>query len=236
MYYILKFNLQKSEGRFPSKAEVLSVFPNSVYGQVLKESLKFSFHNDNNLLQVVNWKLVDDGMESLQLDGDEIEGYPLPIVWLHLKNEVDIEDADIWLDALSSEYVLKIERINMDEPYFFQDHNGYSKVESAEWLADEIWETLQETIADMEDDQMNKLTDDTVITRQRSVEDEGIILSAIIKIGNLDFIFRWFFESEEAIADFDFYNNEYSDSNGFAYAEENYMIYKIHRLICENDK
>lgn len=232
MYYILKFNLQNSEGRIPSKVDVLSVFPNSEYEQVLKESLEFSFHNDNNLLSVVDWKLVDDGINSLQLDGDEIVGHPQPTIWLHLEDEVDIEDSDIWEDALSSDYALKIEGINTDEPYYFQDHNGYSKVESAEWLADEIWETLQETIADMEDDQMNKVTDDTLITRQRSVEEESIVLSAIIKNGNLDFIFKWFFESDEALANFDFYNNEYSDSNGFACAEENYMVYKIHRLIC----
>jgi hypothetical protein len=236
MYYILKYNLQKSEGGFPNAADVSAKFPNKDCEQVLKESMKFSFNNDNGLLPVVDWKMVDEGLASFQISNGDIEGYPQPVIWLHLEDEVDMDDNDAWADALSSDYVLSIEGINEDSPFYFQDHNGYSKVESAEWLADEIWESLQETIANMEDDQSDDLSEDVEITRRKSHDDEGIALSAIIKNDDKEFVFSWFFESEDAISDFEYYNNEYSDSDGCAYAEGNAMIYRIHRLICQGNE
>jgi hypothetical protein len=234
MYYILKFNLQKTEGILPNEKEVLSVHPSKTYERVIKDAMKFSFNNDNDKLPIVDWKLVDDGKRFLHIKDGKFEGFPKPVVWLQLEDEIDIEDSDNWVDALNSDYNLKIDGINMDEPFYFQDHNGYSKVESAEWLADEIWDTLQETIADMEDNQSDKLSDDAEITRQRSNDNERIVLTVIIKSSDRNFVFTWFFESEDDLANFEFYNNEYSDSDGCTCTEENPMIYTIHSLICRD--
>jgi len=220
----------------PTMTDVMAAHPNKSYEEVVKDAMRFSFNNDNDLLPIVNWKLIDDGKESLQFKSDEMMGYPKPVIWLHLEDEVDIEDPDNWVDALSSDYVIEIEGVNMDEPFYFQDHNGYSKVESAEWLADELWESLQSSIANMEDNQVNNLSDKFLITRQRSDEDEGIALSSVIKSDEKEFVFTWFFEGEEALADFEFYNNEYSDSDGCSCAEENAMLYMIHQLCCQGEE
>ncbi len=67
MYYILRFNLRKGEGQFPSKQDVLSAFPDADYEQLIRSSLQFSFNNDNSLINIVDWKLVDDGLHSFEL-------------------------------------------------------------------------------------------------------------------------------------------------------------------------
>ena len=236
MYYIIKFQLSKSEGTMPSASDVTVAHPGKSYDEVVKDAMRFSFNNDNDLLPVVDWKLIDDGKESLLFSGSEMTGYPKPVIWLQLEDEVDIEEPDQWFDALSSDYVIEIEGVNMAEPFYLQDHNGYSIVESAEWLADEIWGSLQSSIVNMEDNQVSKLSDKFLITRQRSEEDEAIALSALIKNDNKEFVFTWFFEGEEALADFDFYNKEYSDSNGCSCAEENAMVYMIHQLCCQSEE
>jgi uncharacterized protein (DUF608 family) len=78
------------------------------------------------------------------------------------------------------------------------------------------------------------LSDDAEITRQRSNDNERIVLTVIIKSSDRNFVFTWFFESEDDLANFEFYNNEYSDSDGCTCTEENPMIYTIHSLICRD--
>ena len=234
MFYIIKYNLEKGEGKFPTKEDVLAVFPESNYRDVLKSHLRFSFNNDNNLLPVTDWKLVDDGLKSLPRILAGIEKGPKPTIWLKLEEEVDIEDKDAWVDALSSDYVLSIPGINDDEPFYFQDHNGYSKIESAEWLADDLWETMQEIVSGIDNGQTFEHNSGISFKREL-VKEEDYIVSLTFNFDGIDFTYKWMFETESAIDDFDYCNNEYVDSEKCNFPEENPKVLKIHTMFCENE-
>jgi len=236
MYYILRFNLRKGEGQFPSKQDVLSAFPDADYEQLIRSSLQFSFNNDNSLINIVDWKLVDDGLHSFELsDEGVVTGYPQPVVWLELEEEVDVDDEDAWTDALSSDYILTVQGVNDDEPFYFQDHNGYSKVESAEWLADDLWDALKDYIQVMEDGDSKDIAPNMRITRIKETNDEGLVLSLEIQSFDKSCKYSWLFETEQSIDDFDFYDSKYTDSEDQPCAENNPMIYKLHTVFCQKN-
>lgn len=234
MYYILKLNLRKGEGHFPSKNEVLAVLPDADYEQLIRSCLRFSFNNDNGLLPVVDWKLVDDGLADFSIDeSGEVVDYPKPAVWLQLEDEVDIDDVDAWVDALSSDYILTIPGVNDDNPFYFQDHNGYSKVESAEWLADDLWEALPETLQEMGDGDSKDVAPNMRIKRIKETNDEGLVLSLEIQSFDNSCKFSWLFETEDSINDFDYYDTKYTDTDDQPCAENNPIIYQVHKSICQ---
>jgi hypothetical protein len=234
MYYIIKFKLKKGEGHFPLSSECDLAQANLTYEQLIKSSMRFSFNNDNGLLPVVEWKLVDDGLSSLILTEDGYSSGPEPVVWLQLEEEVDTEDSNLWSDALISDYILKVPGSNDDDPFYFQDHNGNSQVESAEWLADEIFDHLSELVMNMSDDESIAYSNDLQIIRNTSTSDDGINLRLKLKKNDAEYYFTWCFENEDALNGFDFNNNEYADSKGCEAIEENSDIYAIHSIIMKH--
>lgn len=235
MFYILKFILNKGEGNFPSKEDVSAAFPDANYREIIKSHLKFSFNNDNKMLPVVEWKLVDDGLKSMHRVLAGLENGPKPIIWLKLEDEVDTEDKDAWGDALNSDYVLSIPGINEDQPFYYQDHNGYSKIENAEWLADDLWEAMQEIVIGMKNGQSLEHSSGLFFKRDQKVIDGEFSISLSFNFNEVDIVYSWLFEKESAIVDFDYFNNEYSDTTNCNSAEENPMVYKLHLLLCKED-
>ena len=234
MYYILKFNLQKGEGSFPISSDVLAAIPDADYKDIIKTSMTFSFNNDNELLPLVEWKLVDDGISAMSFDDNSFTSGPKPIVWLKLEDEVDIEDKDTWVDALSSGYKLAINGVNDDEPFYFQDHNGYSAIESAEWLADDLWETMQEIVSEMDNGQTFE-HDLGLVFKREQTQEEDYSISLTFNYNGVDMTYKWLFETESAIEDFYYYNNEYLDTNNCSCAEENPLVLSVHSLLCNED-
>jgi hypothetical protein len=234
MYYTIRFNLQKGEGHFPTKSELKDLKSLDAYSDFLKKSMRFSFNNDNGMLPLVEWKLVDDGLSSLTFSEEGYETGPQPAVWLHLEDEVDIEDEEVWADALRSDYVLEIPGVNENEPFYFQDHSSNSQVESAEWLADEIGEHLSELALELNDEASVTLSDELVITRTSSVIEDGIAVKLTLEHKGSEFIYTWYFENEDAMAGFEYYNNEYMDSKECESIEANPSVYAIHTIIKQN--
>lgn len=218
MYYIIKFNLNKGEGKFPSKEDILADFPDSNYSDVIKSNLRFSFNNDNALLPVVKWELVDDGLESMPEVLEGRENGLKPTIWLKLEEEVDTEDRNAWVDALSSDYVLSIPGLNEDEPFYYQDHNGYSKIESAEWLADDLSETMEEIVNSMKNGQTFEHSSGIVFKREQKEKEGEYAICLSYNFNEIDVEYTWLFDSESAIKDFDYGDNVYSDATGCSYA------------------
>jgi hypothetical protein len=233
MFYILKFNLQKCEGNFPTKEDLSTIFPESNYKEIIKSHLRFSFNNDNNLLPVIEWKLVDDGLKNLPRVLAGLDKGLKPIIWLKLDEEVDIEDNDVWVDALSSEYVLSIPGINNDESFYFQDHNGYSKIESAEWLADDLWEELEEIVRQLKNKQVLETDFGLVFKHELKKNGEEYVISLSFDFNSVHMTFEWLFESELFLDGFDYYDKIYSDSDNCNCIEENSKILEVHSIICK---
>jgi hypothetical protein len=232
MYYILKFNFTKGEGQFPSSKDFLSAFPNSNYSDSIKNALHFSLNNDNELLPVIDWKLVNDGLSGMSIDEFGAVNGPNPIVWLKLAKEIDIEDEFAWVDILSSDYVLSMSRLNSNKPYYFQDHNGYSTIESAEWYADDLWDKMQEIVCEIIIGKSFENKSGLTFTFEKTENEEVCSTSLSFKFEDVNFIYTWLFENKSEMEVFNYYDQEYSDSNNCQYAEENPLIYKLHSLIC----
>jgi hypothetical protein len=231
MYYIIKFNLQGGEGHLPEQDVILNAFPEMSYEEVLKSHLRFSFNNDNEVLPVKDWKLVDDGLSYLSFTDDGLENGPQPVIWVNLEHEVNLEDSSAWIDVLSSDYVLQVPGINEDEPFYFQDHNGYNVVESAEWLADDLWQIFQKIALKIMAGQIESTTSDLNLKLQKSQNEDYIKLSITFSFQQVQFNYIWFFEDEASITNFKFSDNEYSDSANCEWPEENPLIFKLHELL-----
>jgi hypothetical protein len=209
MNYILKFNLSKGDGEFPEKKEVLEKYPDQNYEELVKSSMHFDFNNSNGSLPVIDWKLLDDGLSSLVLNDNGHVSGPQPIVWLKLANEVDYKNKGLWAEALTSDYILQIEGIN--ESYYFQDHNGYSKVEPAKLYADEVWGYLEEILKEIQTDECKQYTPELLLTRKKSIIDNRILLSLEVNLSGYIFNYSYIFSNQEAIEVFNFSDTEYSD-------------------------
>ncbi|MGR6087725.1 MAG: hypothetical protein ACU4F9_06100 [Arcticibacter sp.] len=231
MYYIIKYHLQKGEGQFPAPRDIEKFNSNKPFEEIIRENLKFSFNNDNGLLPISDWKLVEDGLSFLALNSDGFDQGPRPVVWIHLEEEIDVEDEDAWADALSSDYSLAIAGINEEAPFYFQDHNGYSKVESAEWLADEIWAHLEVMLPNLKDNETIEIQHSLILSYSKRVTEDGIVAAIEMKLGEQSFVYAWHFDDEDALSDVSFSNSEYSDSIGTTNAEENPAIYTVHRYL-----
>ena len=229
MNYILKFYLSKGDGEFPTRKDVIEKYPNANYEELIKSSMHFDFNNSNGSLNVIDWKLLDDGLSSLALNDDGPDSVPQPIVWLKLANEVDHKNKGLWVEALTSDYILQIEGIN--EPYYFQDHNGYSKVEPAKLYADEVWDYLEEILKEIQTDECKQYTPELLLTRKKSIIDNRILLSLEVNLSGYIFNYSYIFSNQEAIEVFNFSDTEYSDLDGNICSEENPLTYKLHDLL-----
>lgn len=141
--YFIRFVMQKGDGIFPKIPYILNLFPDNDPLLVIKDNMKFLLNNDNDMLPINEYKIIDDGLSYLEIDEDEYTWGPKPVMWLLLNEDLDEKDSR-WNDALQSDYELLINNINNEEPFYFQDHNGYSRVYSLEWVAETLDDNLDE--------------------------------------------------------------------------------------------
>jgi hypothetical protein len=141
--YFIRFVMQKGVGTFPKVPAILNLFPENDPLLIIKDNMKFLLNNDNDMLPINEYKVIDDGLSYLEIDDDEYTWGPKPVIWL-LLNESLMENDSKWNDALQSDYELLINNINNDEPFYFQDHNGYSRVCCLEEVAYAIDDRLYE--------------------------------------------------------------------------------------------
>lgn len=233
MYYHLIFNLQKGEGSFPDLDQIKLLFPSKGPLEVIKDHMVFSFHNDNQLLPVDEYSIIDDGLSNLQISKGGLQLGPKPIVWLKLREEVDPEDIVSWQDALMSDYKLCIPNINDTRPFFFQDHNGYSKVIFSEHLADDLWEKLEYWIQKLKLGQTVEIDQTCTIERRENQKGAPFNITLEISCNGIASTWGWTFESIEDLNQFEPSDNFYSDAANCEYPEENPNLYFLHKAICK---
>jgi hypothetical protein len=69
--------------------------------------------------------------------------------------------------------------------------------------------------------------------REKESNNEGIVLSVRIQTADQHCTFSWYFETEEALNEFDYHDNGYSDSDDQPFVENNSMVYKLHAVFCQ---
>ncbi len=141
--YFIRFVMQKGDGEFPKVPAILNLFPDNDPLQVIKDNMKFLLNNDNEMLPINEYKVIDDGLSHIEINEDEYTWGPKPAIWLLLNKEL-LEDDSKWNDALQSDYELLINNINNEEPFYFQDHNGYTRVYSLESVAETLDDQLDQ--------------------------------------------------------------------------------------------
>jgi hypothetical protein len=167
--YFIRFVMQKGEGIFPKIPAILSLFPNNDPLQVIKDNMNFLLNNDNELLPINEYKLIDNGLSYLEIDNDEYIWGPKPTLWL-LLNE-DLLDNDIrWNDIFQSDYELLINNINNEEPFYFQDHNGYSRVYYLESVAEDLDDNLDTLGSHLMVGESIQINNDLIIIKIANVE------------------------------------------------------------------
>lgn len=162
--YFIRFVMQKGVGTFPKVPAILNLFPDNDPLQVIKDNMKFLLNNDNEMLPINEYKIIDDGLSHLEIDDDEYSWGPKPVIWL-LLNEFLMENDSKWNDALQSDYELLINNINNDEPFYFQDHNGYSRVCCLEEVAYAIDDRLSELGSHLKTGESVQINEDLTILK-----------------------------------------------------------------------
>ena len=233
MYYYICFYLQKGEGVFPNLDKIKSIFSSKDPLEVIKENMKFSLNNDNFLLPLDKYIIIDNGLDSLGIDEDGVVKGPMPVTWLMLDEEIDPEDINYWQDALMSDYKLSILGINDDDPFFFQDHNGYSKVIFSEHLADDLWERLEYWGQKLYIGQKVDIDKNCSIGRKENLEAEPFNITLEILCNGEISTWGWTFESKKDLTQFEQSDNFYSDSSNCEYPEENPNLYFLHKIVCK---
>jgi hypothetical protein len=87
---------------------------------------------------------------------------------------------------------------------------------------------------ELNDEASVTLSDELVITRTSSVIEDGIAMKLTLEHQGSEFIYTWYFENEDAMAGFEYYNNEYMDSKECESIEANPSVYAIHSIIKQN--
>lgn len=231
MFYYITFDLQKGEGCFPDLEHIKSLFASKDPLGVIKKHMAFSFNNDNALLPVDEYFIIDHGLNNLEFVNGGLVNSPKPIVWLKLHEEVDPEDMDFWHDALMSDYKLSIPKINDTQPFFFQDHNGYSKVIYSEHLADDLWEKLEYWAQKLDLGQKVEINQTCTMKKRENHEGEPYNITLEISCNGNTSTWGWTFESREDLNQFEPSDNFYSDTENCEYPEENPNLFLVHHLI-----
>jgi hypothetical protein len=171
--YFIRFVMQKGVGSFPKVPAILNLFPDKEPLQVIKDNMKFLLNNDSELLPIDDYELIDNGFSHLEIDKDEYTWGPKPVIWLLLNEDLEEKDSR-WNDALQSDYELLINNINNEEPFYFQDHNGYSRVYTLEWVAETLDENLDELLSHLEVGKPIQISEDLTILKMVTMNSNTI--------------------------------------------------------------
>jgi hypothetical protein len=195
--------------------------------------MEFSFHNDNHLLPIDRYEIIDKGLNNLEIGNEGMVKGPMPVVWLKLDEEIDPDDINYWQDALMSDYKLSVKDVNDANPFFFQDHNGYSMVIYSEHLADELWEKLEYWGKNLKKGQKVEIDKNCSIEKKENLEAEPLNITLEISCNGEISKWDWTFENKKDLTQFDPSDNFYSDTKNCEYPEENPNLYFLHKMICK---
>ena len=178
--YFIRFVMQKGDGKFPKVPAILNLFPDNNPLQVIKDNMKFLLNNDNEMLPINEYKVIDDGLSHIEINEDEYTWGPKPAIWLLLNEEL-LEDDSKWNDALQSDYELLINNINNEEPFYFQDHNGYSRVYNLVSVAETLDDNLDELGSHLMVSEAIQINEDLTILKIADISENCYQLEIIFK-------------------------------------------------------
>jgi hypothetical protein len=117
------FKLTKGEGTFPDLTLLPKTKQNSRY---IRSRMMLIPAFEDVIDSIQSWKMIDDGLKNIRYVREELVGYPVPIIEFTVPNGTDKGDflRGVWLTS----YMLDIPNVNDGNPYYFEDHNGYSEV------------------------------------------------------------------------------------------------------------
>jgi hypothetical protein len=76
---------------------------------------------------IKNWKIVDDGLKTLKYKNGIFDGSPAPVVEFTFKDK-NVDRDELLRGVWTSFYKLSIPEVNDIDPYFYEDHNGYTHI------------------------------------------------------------------------------------------------------------
>jgi hypothetical protein len=120
----VKFIMTKGEGEFPD----FSLLPKSKQNtKYIKSCMTFVpvFEDVEDIIK--NWKIVDDGLKTLKYKNGIFDGSPAPVVEFTFKDK-NVDRDELLRGVWTSFYKLSIPEVNDIDPYFYEDHNGYTHI------------------------------------------------------------------------------------------------------------
>jgi hypothetical protein len=162
--------MQKGDGIFPKIPSILNLFPDNDPLQVIRDNMKFLLNNDNEMLPINEYKVLDDGLSHIEINEDEYTLGPKPVIWLLLNEEL-LEDDSKWKDVLQSDYELLINSINNEEPFYFQDHNGYTRVYSLGSVAETLDDQLDQLGSHLKVSEAIQINEDLSILKMADINE-----------------------------------------------------------------
>ena len=234
MYYYLNLKMNKGVGYMPTQEDIKSLPAEKQNIDYIKSCMVFNLNNDNDILPIEDFKIVGDGLDNLSLNDGQISGKPNVIVWLKLAEEVDVEEADNWSDALISSYKLEIPEINSEDPYYFEDQNNSSQVHNSEWLADDFFDKLQELLQELADNDNSFLANGTKLEKVTLQEEDSIKVFFQFELNEQKFECGFTFETQEELTDFNYTDKYFKDDLGSEYIEEQPYFWFINEAFLED--
>jgi hypothetical protein len=75
---------------------------------------------------IEKWEMIDDGLSEMYYKDGVFHGTPAPIIEFTLKKKMNKQVflRNVW----HSSYKFHVPTLNDDEPYFYEDHNGYTNI------------------------------------------------------------------------------------------------------------
>lgn len=134
MIITIYFGLTKgSDGLWPDFSKLPKSKQNIKY---IKSCFKFSPSFDEMDKVIDKFEVIDKGLDDLEFVDGNLKGTPHPMVKFFLNKKVSKKK---FLHAVwTSSYMLQVPSLNDAEPFFFEDHNGYSSVWHATYSVNPI--------------------------------------------------------------------------------------------------
>lgn len=125
----IKFVLTKGDGEMPDLRLLPIEKQNKDY---ILSCMKFmpAFEDVEDVIE--SWKLIDDGLSTIEYKNGNLIGYPNPIIEI-TANKISFDNRfadhnDFLHSVWESCYRLSISGLNENEPFYYCDFNGYSKI------------------------------------------------------------------------------------------------------------
>lgn len=120
----IKFVMTKGEGEFPDFSLLPKSNQNTKY---IKSCMTFlpAFDDVEDIIE--DWDIVDDGLGNMKYKNGVFDGVPEPVIEFTL-NKKKVDKDEFLRGVWTSSYKLSIPEVNDIDPYFYEDHNGYTHI------------------------------------------------------------------------------------------------------------